>query len=1102
MKLSDLKTFFHDRYCVLELEVEYPDYFKQGNLISIHENFSNYTVSHAIENGGERKECGACFKTKQYEIDYKAHSGNCICCVRQIYDRILLVEMLYNAEQILHDNLFPDGMSIAIVDEALKDATVAQFKKEFQKDYAFVLGQNTYYLVGKYLENKDEDCFILVNPVSKNYYTVVTKNLSDLQLVSDSAADSKKMLVIEKRQRPLCNISSYQFSLFLGKIHIVDKTLNAQLKAGTVSWIKNGGAKYVKIWSNYAEQEKQLVDENLEKAGVLKFSTCRKNEYGEWVFTIENSVAIAEFRQVVEKQFADEVIICLSPTVRYSGKLLMAGDKRNEIIISSEVQYIISEGTIVPNAAGSLIVYNRRKSASDAILSSDAVNPCIAEILDGERNSFAKSKQQEKLSLDEEILNNIFINGPTEEQRSAIEIALNTPDIAVIKGPPGTGKTRVIQAIFAHLQKYGKVKDKQSKFLITAYQNDATFNAVDGLKDGFGLPIFRYGLNSEEDNLRQLSSWCAECVERVSSNSDLAIKGKKRKTLKHLEFQRDAITKGCTIQQATDILTTFLQEVEEYLKEGYSHSSLNEVEELKTKVARQINNLGKSNSTDETVIKYYVANLPTSPEGIADSQGYISEFMASLYFAENTSLKKLVKELKEIVKKPSLQKSDYRRLKELKIQMALALGDNKMLSPQKGEEIVGWMNEIIDLLNAERLKTKDEILCDYIDEMQPTEELTEIIKKYQTISAATHQRTLGKDLYVGGQLPKFKAVLVDEAARSCPSDLLIPLACAEEKIILVGDEKQLPQFLDSTTVKKLASVLNTEDLEELKRALSGNGSANKSFFSVSMFEYLINKVATKFEERDGIKRVVMLDKQFRMPPTLGEFVSKEFYDGKLKNGIDFNEGRTVPERYRNDYPIINGLNLVWVDVPKKGNEQKEVDKSFFREAEKNAVFYILDKLQEKIRNSVANDKKTTIGIITGYNAQRRLICSELNNEKWDSIREYVEVGTIDSFQGKEFDIVFISAVRTQGYGFLSVKDMDSDDFTLSRAGKQRTCVALSRAKKCLIVVWDAAMVSGANEKKAMEEVPAFVELYKACKEQRDGVCKIINGMDMLNGYVD
>ncbi len=45
----------------------------------------------------------------------------------------------------------------------------------------------------------------------------------------------------------------------------------------------------------------------------------------------------------------------------------------------------------------------------------------------------------------------------------------------------------------------------------------------------------------------------------------------------------------------------------------------------------------------------------------------------------------------------------------------------------------------------------------------------------------------------------FPTVIVDEAARANPLDLLIPVTQASERVILVGDHRQLPQVIDEQT---------------------------------------------------------------------------------------------------------------------------------------------------------------------------------------------------------------------------------------------------------------------------------------------------------------
>jgi superfamily I DNA and/or RNA helicase len=58
----------------------------------------------------------------------------------------------------------------------------------------------------------------------------------------------------------------------------------------------------------------------------------------------------------------------------------------------------------------------------------------------------------------------------------------------------------------------------------------------------------------------------------------------------------------------------------------------------------------------------------------------------------------------------------------------------------------------------------------------------------------------------------------------------------------------------------------------------------------------------------------------------------------------------------------------------------------------------------------------------------------------------IEVDTVDSYQGREKDILILSCVRSQGIGFLK--------------SQNRLCVALTRARYSLIVIGKAQCLSG------------------------------------------
>jgi len=71
------------------------------------------------------------------------------------------------------------------------------------------------------------------------------------------------------------------------------------------------------------------------------------------------------------------------------------------------------------------------------------------------------------------------------------------------------------------------------------------------------------------------------------------------------------------------------------------------------------------------------------------------------------------------------------------------------------------------------------------------------------------------------------------------------------------------------------------------------------------------------------------------------------------------------------------------------------------------------------------------------------------------MNEEIRIGTIDSFQGQECDIVLFSAVRSNSYQELGfVRD------------PRRLCVALTRARKGLIVVGDATTLQHSRDWKA------------------------------------
>ncbi|ETO13088.1 ATP-dependent RNA helicase of the SFI superfamily, required for nonsense mediated mRNA decay and for, partial [Reticulomyxa filosa] len=182
---------------------------------------------------------------------------------------------------------------------------------------------------------------------------------------------------------------------------------------------------------------------------------------------------------------------------------------------------------------------------------------------------------------------------------------------------------------------------------------------------------------------------------------------------------------------------------------------------------------------------------------------------------------------------------------------------------------------------------------------------------------------------------------------------------------------------------------------------------------VSLFERLV---------KNG-RDVAFLDTQYRMHPSLSEFSSIEFYDGRLKSA---SVQRTIPKGF--PWPV-QSYPLCFVDL-EDSQETRMENMSLQNEQEADLIVKIVQKF----------DRQYNITIITPYRAQKYVIQQKLGRTN-QQLGRLIDVNTVDGFQGNESDIVIFSAVRCnqkQTIGFL--KD------------KSRLNVLLTRAKSGLVVV--------------------------------------------------
>ncbi|HQS24156.1 MAG: hypothetical protein B7Y11_13100 [Sphingobacteriia bacterium 24-36-13] len=265
----------------------------------------------------------------------------------------------------------------------------------------------------------------------------------------------------------------------------------------------------------------------------------------------------------------------------------------------------------------------------------------------------------------------------------------------------------------------------------------------------------------------------------------------------------------------------------------------------------------------------------------------------------------------------------------------------------------------------------------------------------------------------------FDTVILDEAGKANISETLTAISKAN-KIILVGDHKQLPPYLDRERVEYFKKF--SRDIREQKTS----DFEIKQALGASFFEYL---------QKEGVlgnENKILLSEQHRMHPDIGNFVSQSFYDSELLNGEHTHENVIhLPEPFDKQ--------IIFIDTSSDNASAESLkDGSYYNQVE--AEFIINKVIPELDRNNIS---PKSYAIVSPYSKQCERI-KELLLEKDPSIFNSTEVATLDSFQGREHDIIIFSFTRSairNKVGFL-------DD-------ARRLNVAFSRAKKKLILIGNA-----------------------------------------------
>lgn len=1112
MRFSDLTSLFENQI-MLEILTESVDAFTVGDYISITN--SNTTFVSRLGNEDVLYECK--FLSQSYANSFDISSGGQFFCqvINKNSDKsIIEVLMLYDLD-VKHESEYnSNGIVISALEGALQERSISQLNDNIVSNYSIEIAGHKYYVLGKHVRNRG-NTFILANPLELKYYSVSSRLLEEL-LPQDTVGGDEYAYVIDSSEHPLVQKNDYNYFLYDGAIQIEDQTKSQRMNELTRAMIESKGDKFVRLWRAYSDAHISLERERKENAGSLTFSRC-DNKKGYYSFSIENHYAIDNFFRWCRESSEDMAVLIEQPRGKYTKKFKAVirdnyapGEKTVECEIKDKEDKLNNwGGTISVDISGAEAMYDRRIKAFDAIQSSTSANPNIAYLLQGRtENSYSKKQLSDSIKIDEKIIKKYWPAPyePNESQRRAIEMALATPDFAIIQGPPGTGKTRVIKAIYAHFQSQAKSDgDENRRFLLTAYQRDATKILAGDNDPILGIPILAYYGNKNEDVDAALIDWCKSSRKKLLEKSpevdDYSIIKESFICVKEIQ---DELSQCSSALRAIDLVERIIYTTERFKEAciseqskvrgkktssqlSYGESSCNEnqnlplldktTQELSDIIDQALFALEKKKNTLKRSLKnnqiklarYYIKRIPTSPEEWSDNGPEFFERIEAC-LRELDFIPAIKEPLSNLVEEYSKEVVSFARVSNLKTLLVNAIDNIAYFSDDLKKEIQEIIVDITNCMKAFRSNARAEIISDYASYLYPNGETLLAISKFQQIIAATHQYSARKDL------ERYHDVLVDEAARSCPADLMIPLACSENRIILVGDQNQLPQFVEDNVLNEL---YKTCDIEEFS---DENDSAEEKDFEKkirrSMFQYLMNRCENLMKQDPTHARVIALDTQYRMPPVLGDLIARNFY-----KEIGLHNSTKPQSAFMQTYPLISNQNMVWINAG--GIDKKERHNgSYCRKIEAEIIAKYVKAIVESDDWKMLDEKqkKEEIGIITLYSWQKQVIKDELVKVLGDDASYIINedndkdgnIGTVDSFQGKEFPIVFLSLVRTNvtsSLGFLV------DDNT----GRNRQCVALSRAQKCLVIVGNEDIL---HYNGASKGIPALIDFHKQCIERR------------------
>jgi DNA polymerase III delta prime subunit len=655
----------------------------------------------------------------------------------------------------------------------------------------------------------------------------------------------------------------------------------------------------------------------------------------------------------------------------------------------------------------------------------------------------------------------------SKEQRQFIHQAFNTPDFAILEGPPGSGKTTVILELICQLAKQGK------RVLLCGSTHVAIDNVLERLKEKkngttlleqFHILPVRIGDEqriSEDIKEFQINNLIEEhsIDERFLLDFSNLVCGTTIGILQHPNFRKrndkDYLENGKKIKNAwiEPIVPEFdYLIIDESSKTTFQEFLVPALYAKKWVLVGDVMQLSPFSDREEIVSNIEQLSIDGKPIPIELQQAvfYLQKLKECLRGKHNKFVLPTSLEIQNYI----LLELFNGRLQELQSKGIYLVVENNEDEATNGLLVKRKVENVskLELAAYGIILFQDNLLEKNLHLIPESHAVLRSKKWKESEHAFTHNVYQQQHSFQ----PKEKGREFENSFDivECVNTHFVEKSWAEEIAWRVDREHQIrltknrklkgsygkmieeliPKSLDKVKVEEqintIASMAFPSILESLVKGISGR----KLRFETTISE--------GFNQYDIQHRKTTLKYQHRMHPDISKFPREQFYQSENAL-LDLEQPKHIKDLRQwnfNKYPYRN----VWLDV--KGNA--------FKGKNPDEVKILIQQLKAFLEyaqnNAQPEGKEWSVGCLTFYRGQETLLREELqklsgNENGYSNFnitsgknRVNIKLHTVDKFQGQEADMVFLSMVQTNRDGFLD--------------NPNRLNVAITRAKFQLVII--------------------------------------------------